>query len=31
MCDDNFINHANGHPKLVKRHKGKYANINKKT
>ena len=31
VCDDNFINHANGHPKLIKRHKGKYANINKKT
>ena len=30
VCNDNFINHANGHPKLVKRHKGKYANTDKK-
>jgi len=30
VCDNNFINHSNGHPKLVKRNKGHYANTDKK-
>ena len=30
VCDNNFINHSNGHPKLVKRNKGHYAITDKK-